>query len=582
MSPDDVDAAILKTLRTERRHAVEVVERRLPYAGASALAAAASIPLAGWQLLAGLSGAERVSWLAWIWIGFALVEAAARRRSPSAGEWPLAIGITLASAVGRLLMAVLIPLVPDETYYWEWSRHLAAGYFDHPPGIAVLIRAGVALFGVTPFGVRVFSVLAGFTACCLMVSMARRLGGDAAALRAAAILACLPFAAAGLVVAVPDAPLLALLAGAVTAILSAIESPRGSGRSLRWWALTGLLAGLGLFSKYTAILLPLGVTAAVLVIRPLRERLKEAGPYVATGIAAAGFLPVVIWNATHEWASFRFQLHHGLGSGQGSALARELSLLAGQAALGSPILLAMMLMAVVSFLREGERNQGRLLGILTLVSMIFFAVSALRKPVAPNWTGPAYVTGIVLLASARGGVAWRRWLRAGCVLGAVLVIVIYAHAIYPVVKFRGSSDPIGRAYGWDGLAEHALVARGGLRPAPGGAVWIAADNYEDASELAFNLPDHPTVFSLNLAGRPNQYDFWPSFSVTARAGDDLVLVLREHQATHPAIPILAPHFASVREGASVDLGRGKRVISKRRIWLLEGWRGSWPERKKGS
>ena len=34
-------------------------------------------------------------------------------------------------------MAALLPLSADEAYYWLWSKHLAAGYFDHPPAIAL-------------------------------------------------------------------------------------------------------------------------------------------------------------------------------------------------------------------------------------------------------------------------------------------------------------------------------------------------------------------------------------------------------------------------------------------------------------
>jgi len=54
----------------------------------------------------------------------------------------------------RAFMAAQLPLSADEAYYWLWSLHPAAGYFDHPPMIAWLIRAGTALFGDTPFGVR--------------------------------------------------------------------------------------------------------------------------------------------------------------------------------------------------------------------------------------------------------------------------------------------------------------------------------------------------------------------------------------------------------------------------------------------
>ena len=75
--------------------------------------------------------------------------------------------------------------------------------------------------------------------------------------------------------------------------------------------------GLAFASKYTAILLPLTVVVAVLVRPSLRERLREPGPYVACVVATLVFLPVLRWNATHDWISFRFQLQHGLGHGEG-------------------------------------------------------------------------------------------------------------------------------------------------------------------------------------------------------------------------------------------------------------------------
>ncbi|MFN5154505.1 MAG: glycosyl transferase, partial [Gemmatimonadota bacterium] len=54
--------------------------------------------------------------------------------------WGALLGILLL----RLIFAATVPLVPDEAYYWTWSRHLAGGYFDHPPMIAWLIAGGTA------------------------------------------------------------------------------------------------------------------------------------------------------------------------------------------------------------------------------------------------------------------------------------------------------------------------------------------------------------------------------------------------------------------------------------------------------
>src|SRR6185503_19654247 len=151
-----------------------------------------------------------------------------------------------------------MPLFPDETYYWEWSRHLAAGYFDHPPAIPLLIRGGTEVFGGSPFGVRFFPVIAGLVASLAVTATARRLGGDRAALIAAVVITCLPLAAAGLVLATPDAPLFAAASLALYAVVRALQSPVRSRASLRWWIAAGIGLGLAFSSKYTSILLPVG------------------------------------------------------------------------------------------------------------------------------------------------------------------------------------------------------------------------------------------------------------------------------------------------------------------------------------
>src|SRR4030088_3654756 len=58
-----------------------------------------------------------------------------------------------------LAAAAWTPLTFDEAYYWMWSKHLAGGYYDHPPGVAVVIRLGTMIAGDTEFGVRLVSIL---------------------------------------------------------------------------------------------------------------------------------------------------------------------------------------------------------------------------------------------------------------------------------------------------------------------------------------------------------------------------------------------------------------------------------------
>src|SRR5471032_548152 len=65
----------------------------------------------------------------------------------------------LALLVLRLVSAAYTPLTFDEAYYWTWSKHLAGGYYDHPPGVALLIRLGTLIAGDTELGVRLVSIL---------------------------------------------------------------------------------------------------------------------------------------------------------------------------------------------------------------------------------------------------------------------------------------------------------------------------------------------------------------------------------------------------------------------------------------
>jgi len=492
--------------------------------------------------------------------------------------------ITLAALL-RLVFAAAIPLLPDEAYYWTWSRHLAAGYFDHPPMLALLIRSGTVLLapagiGDSPLAVRIGAVAAGWIASVATIGIARRLAGDAAALRAAVIMSVLPLAAAGLILATPDAPVLAAIAAALYFVVAALQSPLNSDQSFRWWLAAGFALGIAFCSKYTSIFVPVGVFAAVLARADLRSRLREPGPYVACIIATIVFLPVLMWNARHGWISFAFQVRHGLSAPKGSALLaawhHEGDFFGGQAGLASPILFVMLAIATARGLSRRVRAERFVLAVVALVSFGFFVYSALRQRVEPNWPAPAYIPAIALLGAIAWGRIGRRWLIAGIALAAALSVTIYAQGIAPILPLAPSKDPVARAFGWNELAAVADSTAIAVRTETHAASWLAGDRYQEASELAFHVTSHPVTFATNIAGRANQYDLWPRFPEIAARGDNLVLVVDETAGVHPAVQALAPHFASVERGPLVTLRRGSGVIGLRRVWVLRAYRGGWP------
>jgi 4-amino-4-deoxy-L-arabinose transferase-like glycosyltransferase len=497
-------------------------------------------------------------------------------------RWTAAVSIVSAAAVIRLAFAAALPVFPDEAYYWEWSRRLAAGYFDHPPAVAVLIRFGTTLLGSTPIGIRIGSIIAGWIASLFTIMIARRLGGGDAtiAIRAAVVMSVLPLAAAGLVLATPDAPLLAATAATLYCVLRAVEAGHDSQSSMRWWAAAGVSLGAAFLSKYTAVLVPVGVLAAFATRPSLRRRLKDYGPYVACAVAALIFLPVVLWNARHDWVSFAFQLKHGLSTPQGSALVaawkHEGDLFGGQAALASPILFVLMGIVVWRSLDQTAMDAERALGVVALVCFVFFVVSAFRQRVEPNWPAPAYIPAIALLGSRLRTPRREVWIRAGVGLAGLISLAIYVQGLAPVLPIVPSRDPVARAFGWSDLAQFAYRTSNSVHATTRSTAWLAADRYQEAAELALQLPGHPTTFATNLSGRANQYDLWPRFPDLARPGDALVLVVDESAEPHAAIVRLSPYFTTIERGPLVELRRGSGEIGRRRVWTLVGWRGGWP------
>ena len=502
--------------------------------------------------------------------------------------WRAALAITAGAALVRLAFAAFLPLIPDEMYYWDWSRHLSAGYFDHPPMIALLIRAGTALLGIvgaghTPLAVRFAPVLAGAGAALATAGIARRLAGDAAARTAALVLAVMPLVAGGLVLATPDAPLLAASAATLYGVVRAVQSPSRSTAALRWWAAAGVALGLAFASKYTSILLPVALAIAALVRPSLRARLREAGPWVACLLATLVFLPVLQWNATHDWISFRFQLQHGLGTpARGSPLRRELDLLGGQLALVSPVVFALLAAAVWRTLRHRTDDARFALAIVATVSWAFFVYSALRKSVEANWPAPSYVPAVALLAGRLPSPrAVARWLRRGVLLSAALSGVALALIAWAVTAptlpraLAHAAARIGREMAsWRPAATTLETA--GLSAGP--HRWIAADRYQDVAALAYALPDQPAATCLCLSGRRNQYALWPGFARRAAPGDTLVAVLDDSPETPAVVTRLAGLFETVARGPLAPLLRGRDTVGVRRLWVLGRYRGGWPPR----
>ena len=326
----------------------------------------------------------------------------------------------------RLIYAGVLDLRTDEAYYWTWSKESALAFLDHPPGIAWLIRFGTAIFGDTSLGVRFGGIVAMLVTQLLLADIVRRVTHDA---RAVILALLLPEAALyyGLLMA-KVAPDTAMIPCAVAMLWSLVRLHESG--NPRWWLAAGLFAGLAMLSKFTAIMLLPAVAAFTLVPDWRRRWLLSPWPWLAALIAVIVFLPVLIWNAEHDWASFRFQFVRAVATHPLSF--RTVGEFIGlQFGLVGFVLLPVVLSGVTLTAWRGYRTRepvAILLSTAVLVPFLYFLWKSLTLRVGDTW--PMFLwpagfaaTAINLVLLPREG--WPDWIvkstllvgEGGCHLG---------------------------------------------------------------------------------------------------------------------------------------------------------------------
>jgi len=410
------------------------------------------------------------------------------------------VGCMIAVTAVRLVVATVVPLAPDEAYYWVWSRALAPGYLDHPPMVALWIRAGTVLTGQTALGVRLLGPLSAAAASWLLFDAGRRLFPDGSAGAAAVLLLNgTLLVGVGTVIMTPDSPLLFFWTATLWAMARLID-----GGSATWWLAAGLFGGLALDSKYTALFLWLGVGLWVVSVPVARPWLRRWQPWAAVGLGALLFAPVLAWNATHGWAGLLRQGGRVEDWRPVRALGFLIELFGGQVGLATPgIWLLCMAGLVAAVRRSWTQREPRwsLLAALSLPPVLAFVQHATGDRVQGNW--PAIIYPALALAAA--GLfppgSNRIWVGASA-LGFGITAMVYLQAATGLIPLPPRLDPIAiRLAGWGEFARHVEALR-----QQAGARYVVADGYATASELAWWLPADVTVIGVDdrwgLTGLP--------------------------------------------------------------------------------
>ncbi|TPW34847.1 glycosyltransferase family 39 protein [Oecophyllibacter saccharovorans] len=398
---------------------------------------------------------------------------------PKPTAWPAILGCMdgfLILAFLRLGLAAWLPLTPDEAYYWWWSQHLQAGYLDHPPMVALWIRLGTLLCGSTPLGIRLCGVLASFLASLALWRAGQiwlRVGPGA---QAAWLLNATLMFGLGMCLMTPDTPQMffaALLLWCLAEILR-----RESTYSVWWWGGAGLCLGGGMESKYTFLLLAVGLGGYVLQ----SGQWRRVGPWLAAGIAGVSCGPTLWWNALHRWAGFLKQGRRLGHWAPAHALHYLGELLAGQIGLLTPVVG----FCVVLGCWQARRKMPLLLWLVLPGAGVFLAHALYAGRVQANW--PCVLYPALAMAGALPG----RFFRTAVATGLFMGLIVSVQALFHCLPLNAHHDPALRLMaGWDGLARQAETE---ARAA--GAEALVIEDYGLAAIISFYARQHPQALPV--------------------------------------------------------------------------------------
>lgn len=494
-----------------------------------------------------------------------------------------------------------LDLAPDEAHYWDWSRHLDWSYYSKGPLVAYLIRLGVVLagswsehlIGSEMLAVRLPAILCGSMLLASLYALTVQVyGREPLALAVVALALTLPPVSAGASLMTIDAPYTCCWGWAL------VFGYRAWSRNETWaWLLAGLAVGIGILAKYTMVLWLPSLGLFLLTSPEHRRQVLGRGFWLMALAAFLCCLPILYWNARHNWVTFR---HVGGQAGVQEPIhwLGPLNFIGVQFALLLGFWFVTWIAALVAYGPWNESDAGvRYLWWMSVPMFLVFCLFGFKTGGGePNWPITAYLSGLVLavawlarqLAEPR---SWRHRVATGglatvCALGALLTLLVHftVQAQPILTKIAGAAtaarpmplrrvDPTCRLRGWRYLAAEIDRIRERLRT-EGVEPLLAANSWSLPGEVGFYCQGHPTVYSLGLAlgDRWSQYDFWrpnPVLDPDSFRGQTVVFV-------GGICPAVQAAFDYVEPPVPVHYEENGQLIAVWDVIVCRGYRGFPP------
>jgi 4-amino-4-deoxy-L-arabinose transferase-like glycosyltransferase len=441
-------------------------------------------------------------------------------------ERGLLLGLSAAKLLIHAALSGRYGYFRDELYFLDCGRHLDWGYVDHAPMIGLVAKVAL-LLGGSLHVLRLIPAVAGALLVALTVVLARELGGR----RFAQGLAGLAVIAAPIYLGTDS--LLTMNAfeplfwmGCVWALVRIVR-----GGDPRLWLVFGALAGLGLMNKHSTVFFGAAVAAALLLV-PERRQLRTAWPWIGAGLALLVFLPNLVWQVRHDFATLE-DLRNVARSGKNVRLGPAEFVLQ-QVVILHPVLFPLWI-GGLAWLFRGRGGRFRILAwIYVVLFVMLVALKAKNYYLAPIYP-MLFAAGAVGLEEAldRRTTRGRIWPKAAVVaviVAAGLVVAPVALPLLPPERYvayekalgfgppktevahRGPLPQIfGDQFGWPELVAEVAGIYRSLPSEERARTGIFANNYGEAGAVAlfgprYGLPRPISAHQSYFLWGPGSFD----------------------------------------------------------------------------
>jgi hypothetical protein len=422
----------------------------------------------------------------------------------------------------------------DELYYIACGHHLAFGYVDHAPMVALQARLAMLLFGKSLAGIRMLSALAGAARVFLTGILCYRLGGriSAQALAMLAVLMAPQYLGADGYLSMNSFESIFWM-GCLLALLRIVRAGPNEPSELRAaWLGFGVCAGLGLENKPTMAFFLIALCVALL-LNPSRRMLGTR--YAALGVAVMLALaaPYLLWNGLHHWPMLEF-LREGIKQHKNIPLPPGQFLLA-QLKMLNPIAVVLWISGLIWLLCAAAARHVRWLGqtylLFLALMMTLHGKDYYLSPIYPLLFaaggialtgGVKQIRGMSTLRGSLVGVYAAVLLLTGIfILPAAIPVFRVQHQLAYLQRHHLVGKPdekwaqgplpqfFSDRFGWQEIANGVTAAYNQLPREDQARCGIFGANYGDASAINFlaPAPDSGRRLPTAVSGQ-NSYFLW--------------------------------------------------------------------------